>query len=154
MLLPAAVEGHVARSVTARVIDAFVDILDMHALGFDRAVPAETGRPGYNPRDMLRLHVYGYLNGVRSSRRLERACCVNVELMRMNQRAAADPSLRDLRRNTVEHPFGTLKRILGSRFLLRRQIKTATETALAVLADKLIRARTIIGRVGLIERLA
>jgi transposase len=64
-----------------RVIEAFVGKLDMDELGFVRAEPAETGRPGYDPRDLLKLYVYGYLHQVRSSRRLEAECRRNLELM-------------------------------------------------------------------------
>lgn len=64
-----------------RVIDAFVETLVMSDLGFERAQAAETGRPGYNPRDLLKLYLYGYLNQIRSSRRLEAECRRNVELM-------------------------------------------------------------------------
>jgi transposase len=63
------------------VIDAFVEKLVMSELGFERAQAAETGRPDYDPRDLLKLHLYGYLNQIRSSRRLEAECRRNVELM-------------------------------------------------------------------------
>jgi transposase len=63
------------------VIDAFVDRLDMAALGFERAAAAETGRPGYDPQDLLKLYLYGYLQQIRSSRRLEAECRRNIELM-------------------------------------------------------------------------
>jgi transposase len=56
-----------------RVIDAFVDGLNMNVLGFERGAAADTGRPGYDPRDLLKLYLYGYLNQIRSSRRLETA---------------------------------------------------------------------------------
>jgi transposase len=58
----------------SRVIDAFVDTLKMAELGFERAEAADTGRPGYNPRDLLKLYLHGYLNQIRSSRRLEAEC--------------------------------------------------------------------------------
>jgi transposase len=64
-----------------RVIDAFVEMLVMSELGFERAQAAETGRPGYDPRDLLKLYLYGYLNQIRSSRRLEAECRRNIELM-------------------------------------------------------------------------
>ena len=64
-----------------RVIEAFVDRLAMAELGFQRSEPAATGRPGYDPRDLLKLYLYGYVNQVRSSRRLEAECQRNVELM-------------------------------------------------------------------------
>ena len=67
-LLPAAIEDYVAAEGPVRVIDAFVDGLAISGLGFGRAAPAGTGRPPYDPRDLLKLYVYGYLNEVRSSR--------------------------------------------------------------------------------------
>jgi len=73
-----------------RVIDAFVEMLVMSELGFERAQAAETGRPGYNPRDLLKLYLYGYLNQIRSSRRLEAECRRNVELMWLLERLYPD----------------------------------------------------------------
>src|ERR671910_3101413 len=80
-LLPACIDDYVAPEAAVRVIDAFVDGLDVAGLGFVRAVPASTGRPAYDPRDLLKLYIYGYFNEVRSSRRLERECRRNVEAM-------------------------------------------------------------------------
>ncbi|TSD81231.1 transposase, partial [Mycobacterium sp. KBS0706] len=79
--LPTRLEDYVAADAAVRVIDAFADGLDLSVLGFGRAVPAATGRPGYDPRDLLKLYVWGYFNEVRSSRRLERACRRDVEAM-------------------------------------------------------------------------
>lgn len=76
-----ALDDMVAPDSEARVIDAFVGSLDLDAMGFIRAEAAERGRPAYEPADLLKLYVYGYRNGVRSSRKLERACEVNVEVM-------------------------------------------------------------------------
>jgi transposase len=73
-----------------RVIDAFVNRLDLVGLGFGKAEPAATGRPPYDPADLLKLYLYGYLNQVRSSRRLERECGRNVELMWLLNRLAPD----------------------------------------------------------------
>lgn len=99
-LLPAAIEDYVAADAPVRVIDAFVDGLDVSGLGFGRSVPAATGRPPYDPRDLLKLYVYGYLNEVRSSRRLERECSRNVELMWLLRRLAPDfKTIADFRRD-------------------------------------------------------
>lgn len=99
-LLPAVVDDYVSGDSPVRVIEAFVDSLDMAELGFDRAEPASTGRPGYDPRDLLKLYVYGYLNEVRSSRRLERECGRNVELMWLVRRLAPDfKTIADFRRD-------------------------------------------------------
>lgn len=65
----------------ARIIDAFIDTLDMEKLGFKYAVPAKEGRPAYNPRHLLKLYVYGSQNDIRSSRKLQKACQVNLEVM-------------------------------------------------------------------------
>jgi transposase len=82
-----------------RVIDAFVEMLVMSELGFERAQAAETGRPGYDPRDMLKLYLYGYLNQIRSSRRLEAECRRNVELMWLLEHLYADhKSIAEFRR--------------------------------------------------------
>src|ERR1700687_3477957 len=71
LLLPEAVDDYVGAENPVRFIDAFVDGLDLAAAGFARVVPEATGRPGYAPGDLLKLYIYGYLNRVRSSRRLE-----------------------------------------------------------------------------------
>ena len=70
LLLPEAVDDYVGPDNPVRFIEAFVDELDLGAAGFARVVPKATGRPGYDPVDLLKLYVYGYLNRVRSSRRL------------------------------------------------------------------------------------
>ena len=72
VMFPESLDEYIADDNPVRFIDAFVDSLDLQALGFERAVPKETGRPPYHPGDLLKLYVYGYLNRVRSSRRLER----------------------------------------------------------------------------------
>jgi transposase len=81
------------------VIDAFVDGLNFSSLGFARAMPSSTGRPGYDPRNLLKLYVYGYFNEVQSSRRIERECRRNVEVMWLVQRLSPDhKTIADLRR--------------------------------------------------------
>lgn len=79
-LLPYSIDELVEENNPVRVIRAYVDSLPMEELGFVRANPAETGRPGYDPRDLLGLYIYGYLNRIRSSRRLMTECKRNVEL--------------------------------------------------------------------------
>lgn len=81
MLLPETLDGYVSPDNPVRFIDAFVAKLDMAELGFERAVPAKEGTPGYDPRDLLKLFLYGYLNKVRSSRRLERETHRNLEVI-------------------------------------------------------------------------
>ena len=79
-LLPYSVEEMVEETNPVRVIHAYVDSLPMETLGFERAEPAQTGRPAYDPRDLLKLYIYGYLNRIRSSRKLMTECRRNVEL--------------------------------------------------------------------------
>jgi transposase len=88
-LFPERVDDYVDEDSVVRVIDVFIDRLDISGLGF-KAEPAETGRPGYHPRTMLKIYVYGYLNQVHSSRRLEREAQRNVELMWLIGRLAPD----------------------------------------------------------------
>jgi transposase len=71
-LFPVVLDDLIPADHVCRVIDAFVDTLAMSELGFERAQAAETGRPGYDPRDLLKLYLYGYLNQIRSSRRVPR----------------------------------------------------------------------------------
>src|ERR1700721_701359 len=89
-LFPVTLEELIPDEHVCRVIDAFVDRLDMAGMGFDRAEAAETGRPGYDPRDLLKLYLYGYLQQIRSSRRLESECRRNIELMWLLGRLAPD----------------------------------------------------------------
>lgn len=89
-LLPACLEDYVAQDNPTRVVDVFVDELDLTALGFAGVRPAATGRPGYHPATLLKLYLYGYLNQIPSSRRLEREACRNVELMWLVGRLAPD----------------------------------------------------------------
>ncbi len=88
-LFPERVDDYVEEDSVVRVIDVFIDRLDISGLGF-KAEAAETGRPGYHPRTMLKIYVYGYLNQVHSSRRLEREAERNVELMWLSGRLAPD----------------------------------------------------------------
>jgi transposase len=82
-----------------RVIDAFIGQLNMEQLGFERSEPADTGRPGYDPRALLKLYLYGYLNQIRSSRRLEADCRRNMEVMWLLERLYPDyKSIAEFRR--------------------------------------------------------
>ena len=80
-LLPASLDDYIAEDNPVRVVDVFMDLLDLSGLGFDGMAPAETGRPAYHPAVLLKIYVYGYLNRLQSSRRLERETQRNVELM-------------------------------------------------------------------------
>jgi transposase len=89
-LFPVSLDDLVPEAHLCRVIDAFVESLDLVQLGFGKSQPAATGRPAYDPADLLKLYLYGYLQQVRSSRRLERECQRNVELMWLLNRLAPD----------------------------------------------------------------
>src|ERR1035437_10073303 len=80
-LLPDLLDDYVADTNPVRVVDVFVDELDLGQLGFEGVDPAETGRPAYHPAVLLKIYIYGYLNRIQSSRRLEREAQRNVELM-------------------------------------------------------------------------
>ena len=84
------IEEEVSENSPARFIEVFVESLDVAGLGFTRPEPACTGRPGYAPRDLIKLYVYGYLNGIRSSRKLERECGRNIELFYLLNRLCPD----------------------------------------------------------------
>lgn len=85
-LFPESLEDYIAEDNSIRVVDAFINKLDLKQLGFDRAEPSDTGRPGYLPATMLKTYVYGYLNRIQSSRRLERESHRNVELIWLSGR--------------------------------------------------------------------
>src|ERR1700675_1675787 len=100
LLLPEAVDDYVAADNPVRFIDAFVDGLDLAAAGFARVVPEATGRPGYAPGDLLKLYIYGYLNRVRSSRRLEAETRRNLEVIWLLRHLTPDfKTIADFRRD-------------------------------------------------------
>jgi len=100
VLLPEFLDDYVAEDNPVRVIDVFVDELDLHALGFAGVVPEATGRPAYHPATMLKVYLYGYLNRVQSSRRLERETRRNIELMWLTERLMPDfKTIADFRRD-------------------------------------------------------
>ena len=78
-LLPACLDDYVTKSNPVRVIDVFIDELDLEALGFASVVPEVTGRPAYHPATLLKIYLYGYLNRIQSSRRLERDWQRNID---------------------------------------------------------------------------
>src|SRR6476660_3921299 len=100
-LCPECLDDWVGKNNPVRVIDAFVDMLDLAELGFEGVEPAETGRPAYHPSALLKLYVYGYLNRVQSSRRLEREAGRNVELMWLLGRLVPDhKTVADFRKDS------------------------------------------------------
>ena len=101
-LFPERLDDYVGEDSAARVIDVFIDGLDISGLGF-RTEPSDTGRPGFHPKTLLKLYVYGYLNRVQSSRRLQREAGRNVELMWLIGRLTPDfRTIADFRKNNGE----------------------------------------------------
>jgi transposase len=99
-LLPTNLEEYVENDNAVRIVDAFIDALDLEALGFASVVPAMTGRPAYHPATLIKLYLYGYLNRVQSSRRLEREARRNVEVMWLTGRLTPDfKTIADFRKN-------------------------------------------------------
>jgi transposase len=99
-LFPALLDDYVAEDNPVRAVDVFVDGLDLDKLGFLGVQPLDTGRPGYHPRVMLKLYIYGYLNRVPSSRRLERECQRNIEMIWLTGQLAPDfKTIADFRKD-------------------------------------------------------
>src|SRR6187399_2900178 len=99
-LFPECLEDWIGEENPVRVIDVFVDELDLAALGFAGVAPANTGRPAYHPADLLKLYIYGYLNRIQSSRRLEREAQRNIELMWLTGRLTPDfKTIADFRKD-------------------------------------------------------
>ena len=112
LLLPDCVDDYVSEDSPARVVDVFIDELDLAALGFAGA--AATGRPGYHPAMLLKLYLYGYLNQVQSSRRLEREAGRNVELMWLTGKLAPDfKTIADFRRDKGAAIQATCRQFVG-----------------------------------------
>src|ERR1700674_1889834 len=100
LLLPEAVDDYVGTDNPVRFIDAFVDGLDLAAAGVARVAPEATGRPGYASGDLLKLYIYGYLNRVRSSRRLEAETHRNIEVIWLLRTLKPDfKTIADFRRD-------------------------------------------------------
>ena len=103
ILLPECLDDYVTQDNPVRVIDAFIDELDLLALGFTRAQPAATGRPAYHPAILLKIYLYGDLHRVPSSRRLKREAGRNLELIWLTGQLAPDfKTLADFRRDNAE----------------------------------------------------
>jgi transposase len=103
VLFPERLDDWIEEDNPVRAVDVFVDALDLTQLGFERAQPAETGRPGYHPATLLKIYVYGYLNRIQSSRRLEREAQRNVELIWLTGRLMPDfKTIADFRKDNGE----------------------------------------------------
>lgn len=145
-LFPVALDDLIPADHMCRVIDAFVGRLEMQSLGFMRAEAAETGRPGYDPRDLLKLYLYGYLQQVRSSRRLEAECRRNVEVMWLLGRLIPDyksiAEFRRLHREAVTEAGAELVRFARSVGLVKGEwIAIDGSKFLAVSSARSVRER-------------
>jgi transposase len=99
-LLPEAIDDYVGKGNPVRVVDAFVEALDLADLDFDGVISEDTGRPSYHPATILKIYIFGYLNQVQSSRGLERECRCNLELIWLTGRLAPDfKTIADFRRD-------------------------------------------------------
>lgn len=150
-LFPSTLDELMPADHVCRVIEAFVGKLDMEALGFLRAEPAETGRPGYDPRDLLKLYLYGYLNQVRSSRRLEAECCRNLEVMWLLGRLVPDyksiAEFRRMHRDAVSKAAAELVRVARQVGLVKGEwVAIDGSKFLAVSSEARIREREAVKR--------
>jgi transposase len=133
LLFPERLDEWIAEDNPVRVIDAFVEELDLKELGFEGAVPAETGRPAYHPATLLKIYIYGYLNRIQSSRRLEREAQRNVEVVWLTGRLMPDfKTIADFRKDN-----GSAIRKVCVRFVeLCREMKLFTDAVVAIDGSK------------------
>jgi len=131
-LFPELLDDYIAESNPVRVVDVFVDELELGSLGF-KAKPKETGRPAYHPATLLKLYIYGYLNRIQSSRRLEREAQRNVELMWLTRRLAPDfKTIADFRRNNG----GAIQKVCREFVLICRKLELFTDAFVAIDGSK------------------
>ena len=132
-LFPELLDDYVAEDNPVRVIDVFVDELDMRELGFSRVDPQATGRPAYHPAMLLKLYVYGYLNRIQSSRRLERESQRNVEVMWLTGRLMPDfKTIADFRKDNGKAIQNVCREFVG----LCRKLNLLTESMVAIDGSK------------------
>src|SRR5262244_1343297 len=133
VLFPERLDEWIAEDNPVRAVDAFVDELEFMVLGFESAEPADTGRPAYHPGTLLKIYVYGYLNRVQSSRRLEREAQRNVEVVWLTGRLMPDfKTIADFRKDN-----GSAIRKVCARFIeLCRETKLFTEAMVAIDGSK------------------
>ncbi len=113
ILFPEALEDYIGEDNAVRFIDMYVDGLEIEELGFRQTAPKETGRPPYDPRDLLKLYIYGYLNRLRTSRMLERECGRNVELMWLMRKLRPDfKTIADFRKDNRKSFRGVFRQFV------------------------------------------
>ena len=102
VLFPEVLDDYISEENPVRFIEVFIEGLDLLGMGFQKAIPKDTGRPPYDPGDLLRLYVYGYLNRTRSSRRLETEAGRNVEVMWLMRKLRPDfKTIADFRKDNA-----------------------------------------------------
>jgi transposase len=132
-LFPERLDEYLDDDNPVRVIDVFVDELDLAALGFGGVEPEATGRPAYHPATLLKLYVYGYLNRVQSSRRLERECQRNIELIWLTGRLMPDfKTIADFRKDNGE----AIRKVCREFVVLCRRIELFSDTSVAIDGSK------------------
>jgi len=132
-LFPEHLDDWIAEDNPVRVIDAFVEELNLRELGFEGAVPAETGRPAYHPATLLKIYIYGYLNRIQSSRRLEREAQRNVEVVWLTGRLMPDfKTIADFRKDNGV----AIRRVCAHFIELCRGMKLFTEAEVAIDGSK------------------
>lgn len=133
ILFPERLDDYIGEENPVRVIDAFIDELDLAQLGFDGIRAEETGRPGYHPSTLLRIYLYGYMNRVQSSRRLERETQRNLELIWLTGRLSPDfKTIADFRRDNGP----AIRRACAQFILLCRNLKLFSEAVVAIDGSK------------------
>src|ERR1700719_4085195 len=132
-LFPESLEGYIAEDNPVRVVDVFVDELDLRQLGFEGAEPEVTGRPAYHPATLLKIYIYGYLNRIQSSRRLERETQRNVELIWLTGRLVPDfKTIADFRTDNGKAIRGFCREFI----ILCRELKMFSEAVVAIDGSK------------------
>jgi transposase len=132
-LFPESLDEWIDEDSTVRVIDVFINELDLRALGFERAEPAATGRPAYHPATLLKIYVYGYLNRIQSSRRLETEAHRNIELIWLTGRLAPDfKTIADFRKDNGE----AIRKVCREFVLLCRRLDLFSEGVVAIDGSK------------------
>ena len=132
-LFPARLEDYVSEDNPVRAVDVFVDNLDLDKLGFARVQPLDLGRPGYDPRTMLKLYIYGYLNRVPSSRRLERECQRNIEVIWLTGQLAPDfKTIADFRKDNGK----AIREVCRAFVALCRKLNLLNEASVAIDGSK------------------
>ena len=132
-LFPEALDDFVTDENPVRIVDVFVDSLDLASLGFEKVVTKAKGRPCYHPGTMLKLYIYGYLNRIQSSRRLEKETHRNVELMWLLERLQPDfKTIADFRKNNSEG----IKNVCKQFVQLCREMNMFTDTVVAIDGSK------------------